>query len=51
MLLEMDPQKDKEHVFYIQILHVPQKKIVPTPGCTAQYSKLTVINQLLFLSH
>lgn len=28
-------QKDKEHMFYIQTPHVPQKKIVPIPDCTA----------------
>lgn len=35
MLLQMALQKDKEHMFYIQTPHVPQKKIAPIPDCTA----------------
>lgn len=48
MFLQMVLQRDKELMLYIQIQHVPQKRIVPTLGCIAQQSNLATVNKLLF---
>lgn len=40
-------KEDMEQIVYMEIQQTPQKKIVPTPGYTAQLSELAVTHQLL----
>lgn len=47
MLLQMALKEDMEQMIYMENPQTPQKKIVPTPGYTAQLSELAVTNQLL----